>query len=178
MLGLGVTGLIHVQMAKAYGAYPVIGITRSEWKRELAKELGADFTFEPTDDIVDKIKEITLKQGADGADVVIESVGQIPTLAQSMDMVRTGGRIVPFGIYTAKDGALPFYQMYFKEIAILNARAAKPEDFPSSINYVGRSAVDLDQLITHKVKLADMKDALDMLEGGASRCIKIILDHT
>jgi len=43
--GLGVTGLLHIQLARTHGAYPVIGITRSPWKRDLALKLGADFVF-------------------------------------------------------------------------------------------------------------------------------------
>ena len=45
VIGLGVTGQIHVQLAKAWGAYPVIGITRSAYKRNLAEQLGADVTL-------------------------------------------------------------------------------------------------------------------------------------
>ena len=40
ILGLGVTGLLHVQLARAMGAGQVIGITRSAWKREVADRLG------------------------------------------------------------------------------------------------------------------------------------------
>lgn len=175
VLGLGVTGLLHVQLAKAAGAYPVIGITRSKWKRELAERLGADITFEPSGDVKDKVLEATGDRG--GADLVIESVGQLPILAQSMDLVRLGGRILPFGIYTAKEGALPFYQLYLKEIQIVGARAAKSQDFPASIEFVQRGAVDLKPLITHTFPLERMDKALDMLDSGDSSCIKIILEH-
>src|SRR3984957_10955114 len=44
VFGLGVTGQLHVQLAKARGASPVIGVTRSAGKRELAEDLGADIT--------------------------------------------------------------------------------------------------------------------------------------
>ncbi len=173
VIGLGVTGLLHVQLAKAHGAYPVIGITRSEWKRDLAEELGADYTFAPGDDVKDKILEVTGDKG--GADLVIESVGQLSVLAQAIDIVRLGGRILPFGILTVSEGALPFYDLYFKEIQVVNARVAKPEDYPASIDFVERGIVNLDKLITDVVPLAEMKRALDMLEQGKG--IKIILDH-
>ena len=44
-MGLGVSGQIHVQMAKARGAATVIGVTRSAWKRQMAEKLGADLTL-------------------------------------------------------------------------------------------------------------------------------------
>lgn len=176
VFGLGVTGLLHVQLAKVHGAYPVIGVTRSQWKRELAEQLGADYTFAPSDDLKDKIVEITGEKG--GADVIIESVGQLPILAQAIDIVRLGGRILPFGIYTDKEASLAFYDLYFKEIQIINARVAKPEDYPASIDFVSRGVVNLDPLVTHKIALDEMGTALDMLNQGDSSCIKIILDHS
>src|SRR5262245_30108233 len=45
VFGLGVTGQLHVQLAKARGASPVIGVTRSAEKRSLAEKLGADLTI-------------------------------------------------------------------------------------------------------------------------------------
>jgi 2-desacetyl-2-hydroxyethyl bacteriochlorophyllide A dehydrogenase len=50
VFGLGVTGQLHVQLAKARGASPVIGVTRSAAKRELAERLGADLTVAKSED--------------------------------------------------------------------------------------------------------------------------------
>ena len=173
--GLGVTGLLHVQLAKAHGAYPIIGVTRSKWKRELAEDLGADFTFAPNENLKNSLLEITGEKG--GVDLVIESVGQLSILAEAIELVRLGGRILPFGIYTETKGELPFYNLYFKEIQVVNARVAKPEDYPASIDFIRRGVVDLKPLITHTFFINDINRALDMLDGGDSSCIKIILDH-
>lgn len=173
--GLGVTGLLHVQLAKAHGAYPVIGVTRSKWKRELAEDLGADFTFAPNENLKSNVLKVTGEKG--GVDLVIESVGQLSILAEAIELVRLGGRILPFGIYTQTKGELPFYNLYFKEIQVVNARVAKPEDYPASIDFVQRGVVDLKPLITHTFGLNQINKALDMLDGGDSNCIKIILDH-
>jgi 2-desacetyl-2-hydroxyethyl bacteriochlorophyllide A dehydrogenase len=173
--GLGVTGLLHVQLAKAHGAYPIIGVTRSKWKRELAEDLGADFTFAPNENLKNSVLEITGEKG--GVDLVIESVGQLSILAEAIELVRLGGRILPFGIYTQTKGELPFYNLYFKEIQVVNARVAKPEDYPASIDFIRRGVVDLKPLITHTFFINDINKALDMLDGGDSSCVKIILDH-
>jgi hypothetical protein len=47
-------------------------------------------------------------------------------------MTRFGGKVLMFGIYTAKEGALPFYDLYFKEVSLISARVAKPEDYTAS----------------------------------------------
>ncbi len=174
VMGLGVTGLLHVQLAKAHGAYPVIGITRSEWKRDLAEKVGADITLAPGEDAKERVLEAT---GGRGADLVIESVGKLSVLAQAIDFARLGGRIVPFGIYTEKEGALPFYELYFKELNLINARVAKAQDFPACIELVRRGVVKLKPLISHTLPLDEMDQALDLLDSGDSSRMKIILTH-
>ncbi len=97
VLGLGFGGLLHVQLAKARGAKTIIGITRSKWKREVAESIGADITLEPNDLTKQLVLEAT---NGIGADLVIESAGKLSVLAQAMDLVRLGGRVLGYGIHT------------------------------------------------------------------------------
>ena len=174
VMGLGVTGLLHVQLAKAHGAYPVIGITRSRWKLDLAEELGADLALPPDENVRERVLQAT---GGRGADLVIESVGKLSVLAQAIDLARIGGRLVLFGIYTEKEGELPFYDLYFKELDLINTRAAQARDFPACIEFVRRGVVKLKPLISHTLPLEDMDAALDLLDTGGANRMKIIFDH-
>ncbi|HLG59204.1 MAG TPA: alcohol dehydrogenase catalytic domain-containing protein [Vicinamibacterales bacterium] len=173
VLGLGVTGQLHVQLAKARGA-TVIGVTRSADKRELAATLGADITIAGGDGAVERVREATEGRGAD---VIIETTGVVPSLAAAIDMARSGGRLLLFGIITAKEGALPFYDLYFKELALINARVAKSEDYPAAIGLVQRGHVRLEPLISNVVPLDELKDAIGMLGSDSAQRMKIILEH-
>jgi 2-desacetyl-2-hydroxyethyl bacteriochlorophyllide A dehydrogenase len=174
VLGLGVTGQLHVQLAKARGA-TVIGVTRSADKRKLAETLGANVTIPGSDDAVQRVREATEGRGPD---VVIETTGVVPQLSAAVRMVRSGGRILMYGIITATDGALPFYDLYYKELSLINARVAKSEDYPGAIGLVERGQVRLDPLISDVMPLGDLKAAIGMLgsDGGAQR-MKIVLEH-
>jgi 2-desacetyl-2-hydroxyethyl bacteriochlorophyllide A dehydrogenase len=174
VLGLGVTGQLHVQLAKARGASPVIGITRSAAKRDLAQELGADLTIPGGDGAIEKVREATEGRGAD---VIIETTGVVPSLAAAISMARFGGRLLLFGIITAKEGALPFYDLYFKELALINARVAKSEDYPSSIALVERGLIQLDPLVSNVMPLDELKPAIEMLGSDNAQRMKIILEH-
>src|SRR5437660_11033108 len=174
VLGLGVTGQLHVQLAKARGA-TVMGITRSGEKRELAVQLGADLAFPGGEEAIRKVREAT---GGRGADVVIECTGMLPVLADGIHMARSGGRLLLFGIITAKQGELPFYDLYFKELALINARVAKSEDYPNSIALVQRGMVRLEPLVSHVMPLGELKAAIGMLGSDNGRRMKIILEHT
>ena len=175
VIGLGVTGQLHVQLAKARGAHPVIGITRSEWKRDLAEELGADVTAPPGAEAARAIRDAT---DGRGADLVIECASRVKVLAEAMTLARIGGRVLAYSTYTEKQGELPFYDWYFKELQIINTRAAKSEDYPACIDLVQRGQVRLDPLISHTLPLAKLDEALALLTGGGgSRHMKVILDH-
>ena len=90
-------------------------------------------------DAVRSVKEVT---GGHGADIVIECTGVPAALAEAINMVRLGGTLLLFGIMSATQAALPFYQLYYKELNVVNTRAAKGEDYPPSIDlFVARGAV-------------------------------------
>ncbi len=174
VLGLGVTGQLHLQLAKARGAAPLIGITRSAAKRALARTLGADLTLGH-----DAAAEATVREATEGrgADVVIETTGALASVAAALRMVRAGGRVLLFGIITAQQGALPFYDLYFKELTLVGTRVAKGEDFPAAVALVERGVVRLDPLVSEVLPLDALPRALGALESGDGATLKLILDH-
>lgn len=175
VIGLGVSGQLHVQLAKASGAAQVIGITGSAMRRSLAEQLGADQTFAPSEDVDNEIRKLT---DGRGADVVIDCAGSMATLKQAIELARPGGRLLLFGIYTDEIGRLPFYQLYFKELAVTNARAAKASDYPACIDFVLDGTVDLDSMISHVLPLSQLEQAIRMLDERDDARMKVILDHT
>jgi 2-desacetyl-2-hydroxyethyl bacteriochlorophyllide A dehydrogenase len=174
IMGLGVSGQIHMQMAKERGAYPVIGVTRSTWKRKLAEKLGADITLSSGAEAEHAIEEITHGQGAD---VVIDTTGKPAAMASAVRMARRAGTVLLFGISTMNEANLPFYQFYFKELMLVNARAAKSEDFPATIDLVARGKLNLEDLITHVLPLPQLGEALTLLDSDSDERMKIILTH-
>jgi L-iditol 2-dehydrogenase len=175
VIGLGVSGQLHVQLAKARGAGRVIGISRSKFKNDLARQMGADVAIESSPASVEKVLELTEGRGAD---VVIECTGVMTCIADAIRMARFGGRVLLFGITNATSGTLPFYDLYFKELTLINNRAATAQDFPVMIDLVERGSVCLEPLVTHRMALDELGAALDMVEDGAERRLKIILNHT
>jgi 2-desacetyl-2-hydroxyethyl bacteriochlorophyllide A dehydrogenase len=173
VLGLGVTGQLHVQLAKARGAR-VIGITRSAEKRAMAEKLGADVTIPGGDDAIQNVRELT---DGRGADLTIETTGILKQLSDSIHMTRFGGKVLLFGIYTVKEGALPFYDIYFKEISLISARVAKPEDYTACISLVDRGQVRLEPLVSDVMPLGELKAAIGLLASDSGQRMKIIMEH-
>lgn len=174
VLGLGVGGQLHVQLAKAAGA-KVIGVARSAWKRGLATKLGADLVLPSDATTVAAVKEAT---DGRGADIVIECTGKLPVLADGIAMARPGATLLLFGITSAKEGALPFYDLYFKELTVQNGRAAVGADFEPSIALAASGKVQLDPLITHRLPITEAVESMKMLEQDVDGRMKIILENT
>ena len=170
IIGLGVTGLLHLQLAKLRGAWPVICMTRSERKLALARDLGADLTVASGEGALGQIAEAT----RGGADVTIECAGKVATLADAVSIARPGGRILAYGTISEREGAFPFYDLYYKELAITNARAARPEDFPVAIGSVATGRVRLDPLVTHRFPLAHAAEAFRADE--MPEALKVLVD--
>jgi 2-desacetyl-2-hydroxyethyl bacteriochlorophyllide A dehydrogenase len=174
VMGLGVTGLLHLQLAKARGASPLIGVTRTASKRALAERLGADITLDPSDaNALDTVLEHTSGRGVD---VAIEAVGRGSTLAQAIELTRIGGRLTLFGTITEPAPSLPYYQLYYKELSISNPRAAKPEDFPAAVDIVSNGTVELEPLLSDVFPLSRASEAMAATGSGGS--LKVVLDHT
>ena len=171
VIGLGVTGLMHVQLAASRQAGPIVGISRSASKLALGETMGATATVAAEAAGIDEmVREIT----DGGADVVIECAGTVATLAQAVRVARPGGRILAYGTITETGGLFPYYQLYYKELAILSPRAATAADVEAAVAAVGEGSVDLEPLVTDRVPLEQVGTALD--RGGSRDTLKIVVD--
>jgi 2-desacetyl-2-hydroxyethyl bacteriochlorophyllide A dehydrogenase len=170
VLGLGVTGLLHLQLASLRGAGPVIGVTRSAPKLAIASDLGADHTATADGTEIEAVADVL----PGGADLVIECVGTVGALGTAMEMARTGGRILAYGTIPETSGALPFYELYHKEITIFGARSARVEDFPFAIDAVASGRVALDPLVSARYPLDDVAAAIR--KAGAPGALKVFVD--
>ena len=168
VVGLGVAGQLMVQLAAARGA-DVVGITRSQWKLDLASRAGAAAVAMP-----DGAGELvaSMSEGR-GADVVIEAVGTERTLGQSIELTRIGGEVLVFGTLTGGTEGLPYYQLYLKELTIHNPRAATTIDYARGISLAAAGRLDLDSLVTHRFPLESADEAFEVIADPTS--LKVLM---
>lgn len=175
ILGQGNSGLLHTQLAKASGAASVIAVTRSRWKLEIAKKLGADHLVRAGEgDAVQAVKDLT--EGL-GADVVIETAGTAETMRQAYGMVRPGGAILQFGIGPKAVDGIPGQDYYFKDLTVIGSRAGLAEDFERAIRLVASGRIDLEPLITHRFPLAQIQRGFEFIEkGGDGGTLRAVIE--
>jgi S-(hydroxymethyl)glutathione dehydrogenase/alcohol dehydrogenase len=96
--GCGHLGLWMVQAARLAGAGTIIAIDPDPWRRERARELGADHALDPFEagtGIVERVRDLTEGRGAD---VGLEAAGTTLAMQQSFEFTRMGGTVVPTGL--------------------------------------------------------------------------------
>jgi threonine dehydrogenase-like Zn-dependent dehydrogenase len=170
VVGLGVSGLLHIQLLRARGVETIIGITRSGWKRDLALRFGASHVAAP-EDAQQVVADAT---GGRGAEIAIESAGTQQTLAQAMRLAGAGGTVLVFGTTLPAADGMPTYEWYMKELTILNPRAARPRDCDLAIRLCAERRLDLAPLVTARFPLEQASQALDACRDAAQ--LKIVLD--
>lgn len=162
VIGLGVSGLLHLQLLRARGAGTVIGVTRSPWKLELAQRLGAHGTATP-DESLGVVAEMSSGRGAD---LVIEAVGTEATVIQAIELCKPGADVIVYGTVTEASGRLPYYQLYFKEITLHSPRAARPSDYETAISLAAARRIELAPLVTARYPLKEVEAAFAAARSG------------
>ncbi len=170
VIGLGVAGLLHVQLLAARGIHRLIGITRSQWKLDLAGEFGAAATATSAgaEQVVADLSE------GRGADLVVEAAGVEETLALALELVGTGGEVLVYGTLTGGDQGLPYYNLYHKELTLYNPRAATPTDYDAGIDLAATGRLHLEKLVTHTVGVDQADMAFEAVQDSSS--LKVVID--
>ena len=175
VLGLGGTGLMHVQLSKLAGAYPVIAVGRSPWKLELADKFGADIIISARDK--DPVAEVRRAAGGDGANVVIEAVGSPETMHQALAMTKPGGRMLGFGITPLPWDGIQLLQLYLNQLTMMFSRATTRANFFRTVNLVTSGQIDLAPLLTREYDMADAAEAFRATEEEQSQVLRVVIRH-
>jgi 2-desacetyl-2-hydroxyethyl bacteriochlorophyllide A dehydrogenase len=157
VVGLGVTGLLHLQLLQIRGAGQLIGVTRSTEKLRLAEKLGATAVATPADAAA-AVGDLT---GGVGADLVVESSGTVSGLRTAVRVARPGGTVLVFGTISATSGDFPYYLLYIKELALISSRGARPRDYAAAIDLVSSGRVRLDPLLSGRYPFEQAAEALE-----------------
>lgn len=161
VIGLGVSGFMHLQMLAARGAR-VAAVTRSRSKLELASAMGAVGTATP-EEATDLI--ISMSDG-NGADMVVESVGNTETFRLAIELAAIGGALLVYGVLTGSSADLPLPELYRKELKIFNSRGATGNDYDTAIRLVESKRISVSSLLSTVYPLDEaievlMRDELD-----------------
>jgi S-(hydroxymethyl)glutathione dehydrogenase/alcohol dehydrogenase len=167
VLGLGGVGLSVVAAARAAGAATVLAVDVSEAKKALAEAAGA------TDFVVfsDALsKDVRIRTEGRGADYAFECVGRSATIRAAWRATRRGGQVTVVGMGRADDKVELSALDIFSSARTLRSSVYGSSDPDVEIPALARDVLDgtlnLDHLITDRIKLADIPAAFERMSRG------------
>ena len=176
VLGSGLAGLLHINLAKALGAGRIIATDMVPARLEAAKSLGADHTFLATEDVPARLREVN-----DGrlADLVIVCTGAPPALQQGLDSVDRGGTVLFFA--PTEPGVsitVPINDLFFRNDATLTTTyAGAPGDLATALEMIGSGRVQVGQMISHRLGLDEAALGFQLTAEAKSSLKVIIQPH-
>lgn len=173
VIGSGIAGLLHIQVAKLKGAGRIIATDINKFRCGQAKRYGADFTLSGSEDITSGIRE--LNEGM-LADVVILCTGAMEALKQAMRSIERGGILLFFAV-TDKGSSIPFNPndlLWRTEITITSSYAGSQEDYAKALDLIHLKKINVQDMITHRFSLDDIADAFKIAQE-VSDALKVII---
>lgn len=166
VIGCGGVGLSVIQGARVSGARTILAVDPLESKHELAKKVGATHAVTP-DGLMEAIGTLT---GGSGFDYGFEVVGKSATITSAWQATRQGGDVIVVGAGAMDDMvSISAFSLLFEGKNLLSSLYGEADvrhDFPYFANLYKSGQLDLESLISARIKLEDLNDAVAALRSG------------
>ncbi|MBI4974967.1 MAG: alcohol dehydrogenase catalytic domain-containing protein [Candidatus Omnitrophica bacterium] len=174
VVGSGISGLLHIQLAKVNGAKKVVAIDVAEYRLNAAQRFGADHALYAKDYNANRLREIN-----DGflADLVILSTGAKPAYEEALKSVEHGGTALFFAA-TDKGVTIPISinDLFWRnEVTLMSSYAGSPEDHIEALTKIASKKINVRDMITHRLGLAETSAGFSLV-SEARDSIKVIIE--
>lgn len=175
IIGSGISGLLHILLARAKGVERIIATDISGYKLEKAKEFGADFVIHASEDVPARVRECNEGRPAD---VVIVCAGAFSAFQQALDSVDRAGTVLCFAT-TLPDVMLPIPVNSFwrNSVTVMTSYAAAPVDLSEAVDLIGSKRIVVDQMITHRLSLEEAGLGFKLTASGENSMKVVIEPH-
>ena len=170
VFGCGPIGLGTLVSAWQMGPKDVFAVDMFDNRLELAKHYGAKVIDAREENAVERLREMT---GGEGADVVVEAIGNPETFQQALKSVRRGGMVSVVGLFPAAV-EFPLNEMAYYGVR-LSMGLGSLAHMDQLMGLLESGRVDLSPLVTHTFSLQDALDAYELFENHKDQCLKIML---
>jgi len=173
VIGSGISGLLHIRLARARGAAHIIATDIDPYRLEFARKSGADTVIDATEDVPQKVNDAT---GGGMADKVIVCTTALPAFQQAFASVARTGTLLLFAPTDPEAKIpLPLFHLYFKLVTIVFSYAAVGDDLTEAVELIKTGQVAVDDMITHRFGLADTQKGFDLV-ARAEKSMKVIIE--
>jgi L-iditol 2-dehydrogenase len=173
IIGSGIAGLLHAQLAKVNGVRKIVAADINPYRLSMAEKLGAHHAVNAKENLPQKLREIN---NGRLADKVIVCTGATQAALTALECVDKGGTILFFAVPepTVKI-PVPMTEFWRNEITIKTSYGAAPNDLEESLAILAKKKVNVKDMITHRLSLLQAAEGFRLMaEAGAS--LKVIIE--
>ncbi|WP_437936224.1 zinc-dependent alcohol dehydrogenase [Sorangium sp. So ce341] len=193
VIGCGPVGIMAMKCAWLRGAARVIGVDREEYRLEKAREIASAETVNVESGVA--LEFIRAATGGRGADVCIDAVGmeahrtplekissmvhgQIGSFVAfklAVSAVRRGGVVSVVGVYGMPYDNFPLGQLFDKGVTVRFGQAPVHKHVDKLLGWIREGKLRADDVITHRLPLAEAARGYDLFNGKKDGCVKVVL---
>lgn len=173
IIGSGISGILHIQLAKMKGVKKIFVADINPDRLELAKKFGADYVIDANYDLFLQLKELN---DGKGVEKVILCTGATKAALTTLDCVDRGGTILFFAVPdpTVKI-PIPITQFWRNETTIRTSYGAAPKDLKVALQILTQKRINVTDIITHRLDIREAAEGFKLVvEAGKS--LKVILE--
>jgi L-iditol 2-dehydrogenase len=172
-MGSGISGIIHIALAKASGAARIIATDIEDSRLETAKRFGADDVIHAGEDVQARVKALTEGKLCD---LVIICAGVESVFDQSWKCVDRGGTIVWYAILEPGTNiSVPMFDVWYSRANVVSSYGAAPRDCEAAVELIGSGRIPVRDMITHRLPLNKIQEGFKLVSEGKSS-LKVIIE--
>ena len=174
VFGHGPLGCLLALGARQRGAR-VIVVGKAGWRLERVRAMGLGECVDArtVSDVPGHLRAVT----GGGAEVTIDATGRPEVWEQAIDAVGRGGTVVLFGgCAPGTSIRVDTRRAHYEELMLVGAFHHTPDLIRRAVDLLAAGAIDPGPLLTHQMGLAQVKEALAMMERGET--MKVLVDPT
>ncbi len=175
VLGSGISGILHIALARASGTRRIIATDVNDYRLQQAEVFGATAVCHANDDVPELIR-----RDNEGrlADVVIVCAGALPALEQALGCVDRGGTILFFATPPpGEDLKVPVNDFWRNGVTLLPSYAGAPADCAEALELLANHTVPVAEMITHRLPLDEVAAGFRLVAEGRESLKVIIYPH-
>jgi L-iditol 2-dehydrogenase len=176
VIGSGVSGLLHLQLARVAGASRTFAVDVRDARLDAARRIGVDLALRAdTPDLLDRIR--AANDGRLPERVVVCAAAR-SAMEQALALVDDGGSVLLFApLSPGETLALPVGDLWKRGVAIVSSYAGPPDDMRTALDLIAGGRIDVASLITVRLGLSEAALGFRLAATG-DRTLKVVLDPT
>jgi L-iditol 2-dehydrogenase len=173
ILGAGVSGLLHLLLARARGAGAIFATDVHDHRVRAAASLGADAALRAEGSVVEAIRR---ENGGRLVDRVIVCAASRAAMEQALALADRGASVLLFApLAPGETLSLEVADLWQRGITLVTSYAGPPADMRAALELIAHRRVNPEPLVTHRLGLGETAEGF-RLTAAAGDSLKVIVE--